>query len=366
MNRDEFFKMLLFYLGQLSQEEGFKIATFFSDMIDDKIEDGIAADVALKELGDPRELASYILKNAYDITPELKQYVEEQQPQTPIHTETITPLGAQKDYAADCTNIKQININVRNVEINASPASDDKVHIKYTQTEQMTFAVSEAGGVLELIMTSGANEGFSLKGILGGKKKEAAPVVKLEVPPKYKENIVLNTENATIQVTGIANANVFECSTKNAALRVIDTTASSVHARTSGHRLTITNVNVERDISVSTSNASIDINKTNGESISCKTSGSEISLNDVEAKNMIQATTSNAYIAITKISGNYIDLRTTGGKISGTIIGNINDYSITSKSSGGKSNLPNIPFGVKRLSAVTSKENINITFQDTI
>lgn len=366
MNRDKFFQMFLFYLGQLPQEEAFKVATYFSDMIDDKVEDGISAEAALKDLGDPKELASYILKEAYKLTPELGKYVEQQQPQAPVSFEPSVAANRQKDYTTDCANIKQINVNIKNIEINAVASADDKIHLKYTESENTTFAVSESGGSVDLVMTSGGNDGFALKGIFGGKKKEAAPVVRVEVPAKYKENIQLVTDGATIQVQGVANANILECVTKNATLRILDTNAASIRARTTNHRLTVTNVNAEKDVDVSTSSASIDINKTIGESVTCKTTASEISLNDVEAKNMLQATTTNAYIAITKISGNYIDLRTSAGKISGTIIGNINDYSITSKSSGGKSNLPNIPFGVKRLSAVTSKENINITFQEPV
>lgn len=366
MNRDNFFKMFLFYLGQLPQEEAFKAATFFSDLIDDKIEDGISAESALRSLGDPRELAIFVLREGYGISPQLGRYVETQEVKAPAAVEVRTASGYQKDYSSDCTEIKQISINVRNAEINATVSADDKVHIKYAENESARFAVSESGGVIDFVMTSSGNSGNSIMGIFSSKKKSTIPAIALEIPAKYKENVMLTTENAAIQVKGVANANMLECSTTNSSIRILDTTAGTVHAKTTNRRLTITNVNVEKDVSVSTTNASIDINKTNGESVSCKTTNSEISLNDVEAKNMIQATTSNAYIAITKISGNYIDLRTTGGKISGTIIGNINDYSITSKSSGGKSNLPNIPFGVKRLSAVTSKDNINITFQEPV
>lgn len=366
MNRDNFFKMFLFYLSQLPQEEAFKAATFFSDLIDDKIEGGISADAALRSLGDPRELAIFVLKEGYGIVPQLGRYVETQQPQAPAAVEIKSASGRQKDYMSDCTDIKQVNINVRNAAINAVVSADDKIHIKYEENEMAKFAASASGGVIDLVMTSGGNSGNSIMGIFSSKKKEPIAAIVLEVPAKYKENIMLTTENAAIQVTGIANANMLECGTTNSSLRIIDTTAGTVHAKTTNRRLTITNVNVEKDVSVSTTNASIDINKTNGESVSCKTTNSEISLNDVEAKNMIQATTTNAYIAITKIAGNYIDLRTTGGKISGTIMGNINDYSITSKSAGGKSNLPNIPFGVKRLSAITTKDNINITFQDPV
>lgn len=375
MNRDKFFEMLLFYLKQLPQEEGFKIATFFSDMIEDSIEDGISEHDAVKALGNPEEIAVYILQNAYGITPDVGVYVPVQitHPTTvapkadiappPENKEEILPDGS-KIYTPGADNISQINISLKNFDLDISPSEDDKIHIKYIENERTATAITENDGILDFSLTDASNDGFPLKGLFGGKKKDATPIIVLQLPAKYNRNIYTACEGCAIKIQGITNINHIDCTTKNASIRIIDTNAVILSAKTTNHRITVTKVNVEKDLTVNTSNASIDVNKTKAESVSCKTSGSEITLAGVEVKNMIQALTSGAYIEIKEVIGNYIDLRTSGGKISGTVIGNINDYSITSKSTGGKSNLPNIPFGVKRLSAITSKEGINITFKD--
>ena len=367
MTREKFFNMFLFYLKQIPQEEGFKAATFFSDMIDDKMEDGISEDAALKDLGAPDELAAYVLKNAYNITPEFGKYTDEpmQQPVMSIPTPTAA-ASKDKIYTSDSDDIKQINIRLKNLDAEVVVSKDDKIHIHYTESDHSALSINESNGLIDFSFLAGGNEGLGLKGLFGGKKKEATPVVLLEVPTKYKESLDITSDNGAVKIQGIANANIIECTTKNATIRVLDTNASCIHARTTNHRVTINNVSVEKDLSATTSNASIDVSKTIGESVACKTTGSEITLTSVDVKNMIQVSTTNAYIEIKEVSGNYIDLRTTGARISGTIVGNINDYSITSKSSGGKSNLPNIPFGVKRLSAVTSKDNINITFKEPV
>lgn len=365
MTRDAFFNELLFYMKQLPQEEAFKVATFFSDIIEDKAEDGIGEDVALRDLGNPKELAAFVLCNAYGIKPEFGDYSPEAAPvmTAPIPT---AASSAGKGYTSSGDGIKNIKLLIKNLDVNVALSRDDKIHIQYEELEKSAISVKEEGGIIDFSYILGGNDGFALKSLFGGKKKEANAVVTLEIPTKYNESLTIDADNGAVKVQGIANVNMIDCVTKNDTLRILDTNATSVNAKTSNYRLTISNVNVERELKTSTNNASIDISKVYGESVECVTTGSEITLTSVDAKNLIRASTTNAHIEIKEISGSYIDLKTSNGRISGTLVGNINDYSITSKSSGGKSNLPNIPFGVKRLSAVTSKENINITFKEPV
>ncbi|MCX7715199.1 MAG: DUF4097 family beta strand repeat-containing protein [Clostridia bacterium] len=368
MKRETYFNMLLFYLGQLPQEEAFKVATFFSDMVDEKMEDGMSEDAALESLGDPKRIASQVLLEAYGITPSLGEYVAAAEPSImsePVLGFDMMNASSNKNYTVEVKDVKQIIIDAKNIDIDVNLSSDEKIHVRYVESNTATYSVTRDDNILKVFCVSNSSDGFPLKGILSiNKKKDPTPNVILEIPAKYSDGIELNCENASTRVIGLVAPDSIMCNCKNGTVRIIDTNATVLYAKTSNYRVTVTNVNVVKDVNVSTSSASIDLNKVLAESILCKTNKSEISIKDATVKNMLQASTSDGYIDFKEVSGNYIDLRTTNGRISGTIVGNINDYSINSKTTGGKSNLPNIPFGVKRLSAVTTKENIHITFQD--
>ncbi|MCH5186302.1 MAG: DUF4097 family beta strand repeat protein [Oscillospiraceae bacterium] len=357
MKKQKYFNMFLFYLGQLPQEEAYRVVSFFSEIVDDKIEAGISEDEALNQYGDCREFARKILKDCYNIEAQFKEYTEEETEEPAVVDENLNT------YTAAMDNIAEIQVNSKAVDIDVIPSLDDMIHVGYMENESFTKSFRVQGTVFVVDFMSNASDGI-LGGMFKGKKKDNLPNITIEVPVKYTGNIVLNNENASIRIANLAGADNLLCTSKNGHIRVIDTNAASLTAKTSNFRITVTGVTILKELNTMTNNGSIDLNKVSAEAITCKTTKSDISLKKATAKNMLQASTTDSYIEFVEISGNVIDLKTSNGRISGTIAGNIDEYSITSKSSGGKSNLPNIPFGVKRLSAVTSKENIYITFQD--
>lgn len=358
MKKQKYFNMLLFYLEQLPQEEAYRTAAFFSEIVDDKIEAGINEEDALNQYGDPKELAAKILKECYNIEAQFKEYVEEDIDEPMVVDENLNT------YIAEIDDITEVNVSSRAIDIDIIPSLDNKIHVCYMEDEEYTNDIKTQDSTLFINFASMSNKGL-LGGILKGKKKESLPNITVEIPLKYNGNLNLNNENASIRVANISGANNLVCTSKNGHIRVIDTSAVMLTAKTSNFRITVTGVSIAKELNAMTSNGSIDLNKVNAESVTCKTSGSDISLKNASVKNILRASTTNSYIEFKEVSANVIDLKTTNGRISGTVDGNIDEYSITSKASGGKSNLPNIPFGVKHLSAVTSNENIYITFQET-
>jgi DUF4097 and DUF4098 domain-containing protein YvlB len=355
MKKQKYLNMLLFYMGQLPQEEAYRVVTFFGEIIDDKIDVGISEEDALNQYGEPMEFARKILKDCYNIEGEFGEYVEQTVAEPEIVDENL------KTYTVDVDDINEINVSVKAIDIDIIPSLDDRIHVCYMENEEYTNDIKAQDSALIVNFTPNSNDGL-FSGILKGKKKDNMPNVTIEVPAKYTSNIILNNEDASIRIANLVGAGNVLCTSKNGHIRVIDTNAASLTAKTTNFRIAITGVSVLKELNTMTSGGSIDLNKVSAEAINCKTSNADISLKKATAKNMLQASTSNSYIEFKEVSGNVIDFKTTNGRISGTIAGSIDDYSISSKTNG-KSNLPNIPFGVKHLSAVTTKENIYITFQ---
>ncbi len=273
-------------------------------------------------------------------------------------TKISTKLPYLDKTHTSSSEISNITLSDKNVKISVFSTKEDKIHIDYMENEYNYYIISEENGTLIFEKESKVNwrDLISLNFV--------TPEIKIYLPENYRNDLEINAENSVIKVEQndfkdlilkTANASVeakqievegtFTAETKNGAIRVND-------------------ANVENDFQAITKNSKISLENISAKNIEAKSANGSINLNNVASNEKIYCKTANSDVNIFDISGEIIELFSANGDIKGEIIGDIDEYSITSDVSNGDSNLPekSVENSDKMLNADTSNGDIEISF----
>ena len=111
----------------------------------------------------------------------------------------------EKTYTPD-TQISEINLDVRDREIEVALSSDEQVYIQYSENskEYYEIAVSDEN---VLTMTSASDKEWT--DYIGGKASAEARKILLQIPDTLLENLTLSTTNENISLPALSvNGNV--------------------------------------------------------------------------------------------------------------------------------------------------------------
>jgi len=138
--------------------------------------------------------------------------------------------------------------------------------------------------------------------------------IKLEVlvPNREYEKIILNTSNDKIEIEDI-NVDNLICDTTNASIAVSGLNGENVKLVTKNGRISLENIN-SPIIMANSTNSSVSLDKIKSEKIFVYTKNGRIYLRDVESHS-IEGITSNASIEVKNPIGKNIKLVTSNGKI---------------------------------------------------
>lgn len=229
------------------------------------------------------------------------------------------PEYEQKSYVSK-TEITSVKIEDNNTEIYFDKSPDNNVHVRYCENDKDYYKITE-NGELEFKKVSERqwfDKAFSINLNI--------PSISVLIPENFKGSINIETSNGKIDVKNISTDD-FKASTFNGKIEISEVSASGA--------------------------------------VKLKSSNGGINIDDVNSQNKITAETSNGKISTDDISAkNEIKLATSNGAIEGSVIGKISDFSITSRTTLGKNNLPNTNGGNKKLTAETSNGSINIEFTE--
>lgn len=105
----------------------------------------------------------------------------------------------EKNYTSD-TKINEINLDVRDREIEVSLSEDEQVHIKYYENskEYYEFSVSDEN---VLTMTSASDKDWT--DYIGGKTSAEDRKISLQIPDTLLENLTLSTTNEDITLSAL-------------------------------------------------------------------------------------------------------------------------------------------------------------------
>lgn len=332
MKSNEFLNELKAHLSSIPDDEQNIIIEYFSEIISDKIDDGQNEEQIISELGSPESIAKTIIQDYQEnnVQPEKSNKRFEQ---------------IEKEYEA--CNIKSIKVDINNSTVILKQNNNDNIKITYFTNKYCPKKIENIDGniTLEKDLTS---QKSIMKQIIGNFLIWTIhdPKTIIEIPRKCT-NLKLDIH------------------TNNAKALVDNITAKNLNVKTSNGKIHISNLN-SNEVLLHTSNGGISADNTAVKSFNAKTSNGRIDLIDVNSPNKLHIKTSNGAISIKNILSDDISLVTSNGKIDGNIIGEINNYNISSKTSNGNNSLKvynnQNPNPNKNLLAHTSNGDIAVIF----
>lgn len=141
----------------------------------------------------------------------------------------------QKDYTADSSQIKQINIDVRDREIEVSLSEDEQIHIEYHQNSKEYYDISVSEENV-LTLSSASNKGWM--DYIGAKPSDEVRKIFLQVPNALLENLTLSTTNEDITLSAL-------------------TVSGSVNISSTGGNIAFDKLNVGSALTLSVKNGNI-------------------------------------------------------------------------------------------------------------
>jgi len=294
---------------------------------------------------------------------------------------STVPPYEQRMYMEKET-VNAIHLNDENVRVVFSSSTEDYVRVDYFENKNETYAIENVNGKLSITK--------EIKGRLGQTffaidfTTEDIRIV-ITVPESFRGDVFLKTSNSSVELSDLIADNVrvdtsngrinvkktdvlgiLELSTSNASIfteQVMVSDSAVLHS--SNGKISVEHSDFSGKVVGITSNAGFNFKEVSAESYDLKTSNGKISLQDVMAKENILLKTSNSSIEVMAVEvGESLVCTTSNGRISGSVVGEMSDFSIFSKTSNGNNNLPGeTKDGEKIAEFKTSNANIEIIFE---
>jgi len=256
--------------------------------------------------------------------------------------------------------IHDIEVNDKNIGVTLSASIDDKVHISYFENEKDYYAITQSKGGKLHIQKKDVRKWYDHFFVMNFQ------TIKLSVaiPKNYSGEMSIHTSNGHIDVSNL-QANTMKLETSNSKITTDHVVVSEkLEAVTSNASISLTKTKTKGDVLCETNNGKISLDQVQCESLQAKSANGRIDLKSVVTSNNITAQTSNSRISFQKIAfGTKLDCQTSNGAVEGTMKGKLTDYSIRSKTSNGRNNLPeHQEGGEKEIVIKTSNSGIEVGF----
>jgi DUF4097 and DUF4098 domain-containing protein YvlB len=266
---------------------------------------------------------------------------------------------AEKSFVSTRT-VSGIVIDDNDLSIKIVVSNDDNVHISYYENDKEHYEIKQSDiGTLSVIkhnMRKWYDYLFNIS--------FQTTNLTVAVPSRFLGNLSAESSNGRIDCIGVNAADMI-LTTSNGKITVSNLMASGkLEASTSNADDILSNVTVSGNVACDTSNGKISLENVKGKNINARTSNGAVALKSVVSNENIVANTSNQQIYFDNIKfGTGLDCNSSNGAVKGNIAGKLVDYTITSKTSNGKDNLPErMSGGAKTIDITTSNGGIEINF----
>ncbi len=366
MTKNGFLTKLRDALADLPAADRTAALDFFTEQLDDRIEEGMSEADAVDSLGSFADIVAALHDNA------------DADPTTADATRGASNRPQPASYVADDLP-RALNLRETNCAVELLPATDGKLRIEYERTNQIEVTIEREGDTLnytarEIMQT----ERRFLFNIIRVQNTTCRKPVRIYLPPNAGidraelrtsnakltahdvslATLKLHTANASITAEQLT-ANTLTVKTANGSVRAANCTADTVSLTTSNGGIHAEQLTANT-LTLTTSNGSIKAEQLTTPTLTAKTSNASVKVENLTA-HTASLTTSNGRIELGNVDESLADvtLTTSNGSIHATLPGSIDDYRITS--SGGS--LPKQKnSGTKSLAAKTSNGKINIDF----
>ncbi|MDR0936763.1 MAG: DUF4097 family beta strand repeat-containing protein [Oscillospiraceae bacterium] len=314
MNKAEFLAELRTQIAARAPEDLERTVSYFAEIIDDRVEDGMSEAEAVATLEAPAQIAENFgsVQSAH-----------------------------KKPDSYDPALLHTINVYDINCPVFIVPRREN-VELEYHEHERKHYTISVDNGTLNVVAVS-SMKWYNWIGF-GHGNFGFQPLV-LGVPESFSGRIMIKTSNAEVSASDVKF---------NGGLLI----------RTSNARFNFRNLKISGEISAQTSNGRIACQFIDCGSLNAESSNGRIEAVHVKAAVEMSLVTSNGRVEVQHISaGQRIAVHSSNGRIYGTIDDKMRDFSIRSHTSNGTNSLPgDMPGGSKDLEVTTSNGTIDIRF----
>lgn len=339
MKKEEFLKEIDRSVGNLSNQEKASLMAYFEEMICDRMENGEEEEEIIASFGPLEEMIRILREEGVLEEKELGEGNAERQ-----RMATETWGGERQQYSA-VGEVHTIRIRAENRPVNVAVTDSSRAWVDFMPSrgtdEVETY---EEGGEYVFHQHIKKTPLFGLFSLIKEWGRERR--ITLYVPETFCGRLIVEDANASVQVKGIGGI-------------------SELHVHTSNSSIQCQDIQVSGTASLETGNSSITVCRLEGDALTVKTGNAKIRLDQIRVKGVVYAKTSNSIVEVRKVDASEIRLKTSNSKIRGSVVGDLAQYEISSRTVNASSNLPRNykGSGERKLTAETSNGAIHITFE---
>lgn len=333
MTREAYLRELRAHLEAANFPHVEEALSYYAEMLEDRMADeNMDEEAAIALLENPAQAASHLGLH-FERSSEAKAQESEHAPDSSPGVRTIR----MKANA-----LRSLIVQDRNNSLVLEGWDRDEVEISFPETEKIRYETSLLDGVFSLIRTPME---FSLSWFNFDVFNPQMRQVMMRVPHELAAALDLKTSNSKIQVEKVSCWGQMLLKTSNSSIDLFQVEAKGIIARTSNSSITLNQVKAQKTLEAITSN-------------------SRVTAKGVVAPESLVIHTSNGKIEVSGIQSQAISLITSNGSIKGILPGTQGEYSISSRTSNGKNNLPREQQGGPySLITQTSNAKIELAFE---
>lgn len=266
----------------------------------------------------------------------------------------------EKTYETE-KKLVSISVEDANTDVEIEASRDGSFHMTYRENEKNHYEITDGGGSL-LIVKKSTRKWYDGFFSMDFEKK----TLSLSVPADFAGSLTVKTSNNHVSVLDI-NASDVDIRTSNGRIDAEKIgTSGSVGFVTSNGSIDVSDGVIGGDLVCRTSNGKIILEKISCMNAEAETSNSTVSAFSFDSGGRIDLQTSNGRIEVGGIGfGTELYLRTSNGSVRGEIPGSLSGYTVSSRTSNGKNNLPeSMKSGDKKITVITSNGDIDMEFSE--
>lgn len=360
MNKQEYLQQLSHALSFLEEEAKNAVLSFYTEMLEDRIESGMTEEAAVAALEDAQIIAGRL---------------KSEMPGKDRHL-TGKELGETVRISCAASELRGILLRGKNIAIRVLPGEGSSVTLLYPAAGETGMNAGMKNGVFTFLRTDSViYHAENRSGILVLDYEECKPAlftfsrshppITLYLPKDACLPLEMETSNGKISLEGPLSLTLLKGKTTNGGVSAEKLLCREMTLTTTNGSFSLTRVEAEADIRCTTTNASFTVREVSaGGKISLSTRNGSLNLRDVSAGNTLDADTSNASIQFSGLTARALNLQTSNGNIKGTLPGCCGDYAIQSGTSNGRNSLPASQPGDIPLSVHTSNASIQVEFEN--
>lgn len=326
MKKEEYLSKLKYQLMDLPGEDLAQVEDFYEELIYDGLEQGYTEEEILERFESPEEVAKKIRAEYGGLV---------------VYTAKGKSKEKKQGYASS-EMIHTVKVETENLRIRVKAIEEGPVRVYFKPKEgQDKITFEEKDGVF----------------YFRHEMKNTIPIylnwlnlfldfsiLVLEVPVNFSGKLSLGTTNGSIRVSGLSNLSCAEIISNNGKIKV-----ENIFAET---------------LTIKSNNAMIELVNVRGERLDASAGNGMVSVKECRFPQKLSLRTQNGTVTGRNLISDDISMQTCNGIVSGTVIGNKNDYNISSSTRNGFNNLENVwdEGRAKKLLAKTHNGRIQIDF----